>query len=337
MMRPSYPSAAAASDMPGHLTFAVLTVASARTSVIRSMMPSVKTSRLLAVILQLVVILFVATAPGLAATVTLTPSKDATLYQSSDGSSANGAGVHIFAGSTVSGQLRRALLAFDIASQIPPGSQITRTVLTLHVSQTIAGEMSMGLHRISANWGEGSSQAGPSRDGFGTASAADDATWIHTFYPDRFWSRAGGDFDAVADATALVGMGDPAWGPTSAMVARVQGWLDQPGTNFGWIVIGNETAATTAKRFDSREIIPVATRPTLTVDFIAPPPPKGDANGDGVITAADIAYLINFLFAGGPSPIGPAEVNGDGAVTVGDVFYLVNFLFGGGPPPVGGF
>jgi Dockerin type I domain len=43
--------------------------------------------------------------------------------------------------------------------------------------------------------------------------------------------------------------------------------------------------------------------------------------------------LINYLFAGGPAPIGPADVNGDGSVTVADVFYLINYLFAGGPAP----
>ena len=30
--------------------------------------------------------------------------------------------------------------------------------------------------------------------------------------------------------------------------------------------------------------------------------PGGDSNGDGVVTVADVFYLINFLFAGGPAP-----------------------------------
>jgi hypothetical protein len=62
--------------------------------------------------------------------------------------------------------------------------------------------------------------------------------------------------------------------------------------------------------------------------------PKGDVNGDGVVDVADVFYLINTLFAGGPFPPGIANVNGDGSVTVADVFYLINYLFAGGPAPV---
>jgi len=60
----------------------------------------------------------------------------------------------------------------------------------------------------------------------------------------------------------------------------------------------------------------------------------GDVNGDGSVTVADVFFLINFLFASGPIPIGEADVNGDGDVTVADVFYLINRLFANGPAPV---
>ncbi len=29
---------------------------------------------------------------------------------------------------------------------------------------------------------------------------------------------------------------------------------------------------------------------------------RGDVSGDGAVTVADVFYLINFLFAGGPAP-----------------------------------
>jgi hypothetical protein len=62
--------------------------------------------------------------------------------------------------------------------------------------------------------------------------------------------------------------------------------------------------------------------------------PIGDANGDGVVDVADVFYLVNFLFAGGPVPKGRANVDGIAGITVADVFYLINFLFAGGKPPV---
>ena len=52
------------------------------------------------------------------------------------------------------------------------------------------------------------------------------------------------------------------------MIARVQGWVDQPSTNFGWIVIGNEDASRTTKELDSRESSSAAGRPTLAIDYL---------------------------------------------------------------------
>ena len=48
------------------------------------------------------------------------------------------------------------------------------------------------------------------------------------------------------------------------MVADVQSWLDNPASNFGWLVLGDETAIATAKRFDTRES---ASPPMLTIEF----------------------------------------------------------------------
>jgi predicted outer membrane repeat protein len=64
-----------------------------------------------------------------------------------------------------------------------------------------------------------------------------------------------------------------------------------------------------------------------------------DANGDGVIDPADIFYLVNYLFTGGPAPRGAAgllsgDANGDNVVDPADIFYVVNYLFTGGPAPM---
>ena len=75
-------------------------------------------------------------ASAVAATVTIPPNKDNTLYESATGTVSNGAGSYFFAGATRNGQIRRGAISFDVAGNIPAGSTITGVVLTLHVSRT---------------------------------------------------------------------------------------------------------------------------------------------------------------------------------------------------------
>jgi thermitase len=66
--------------------------------------------------------------------------------------------------------------------------------------------------------------------------------------------------------------------------------------------------------------------------------PHGDTNGDGVINSADVVYLINYLFKGGPAPdpLCAGDVNCDDVINSADVVYLINYLFKGGPAPCEG-
>ena len=73
-----------------------------------------------------------------AGTVNINPSKDNTLYEYDPdiGDLSNALGMHFFAGKTAMNTLRRGVLAFDIAGNIPPGSTITAASLSAHMSRT---------------------------------------------------------------------------------------------------------------------------------------------------------------------------------------------------------
>lgn len=203
----------------------------------------------------------------------LTPIRDATLYQDDAGAVANGAGQHLFIARTASGNRRRAVLAFDVAGQIPAGSTIVAASLTLNVSNVPPSVNPIGVevHRVLAAWGEGASNA-PGQEGVPAPAVAGDATWLHSFFPGDLWVMEGGDFDPLARASEVVAdFGPVTWGSTPEMVADVQEWLDSPATNDGWILVGDGFAFQTAKRLDSREHPDPARRPQLMVDFLAPP------------------------------------------------------------------
>lgn len=62
---------------------------------------------------------------------------------------------------------------------------------------------------------------------------------------------------------------------------------------------------------------------------------RGDVDGDGAINVADLTYLVDYLFLGGPPPPcwDEGDVDGDGSINIADLTYLVDFLFRAGPPP----
>jgi hypothetical protein len=201
----------------------------------------------------------------------LNARKDNTLYENATGGVSNGAGPTFFVGNTnqLSGSLRRALVAFPVADSIPPGSTILSASLTLHMSRTNAAAPSatVELHRALADWGEGTS-VGDANGGAGAAAATGDATWVHRFFGATSWSTPGGDFDGQSDASKSVGAVDfYTWESTGRMVSAVQQWLDNPASNFGWVILGDEEGTATAKRFDSRENIDPSVRPRLAVTY----------------------------------------------------------------------
>jgi hypothetical protein len=209
---------------------------------------------------------------AMADTVTLTPVKDNTIFSRNDEAS-NALGI-LFTSTNGQGNIRRALLAFDVAGHIPAGSIVTSARLTLTLSQAASGSgvLDHGLHRLLQGWGEGNSQ---SSGGNGAPASPGDATWAARYFPDLLWLTAGGDFLTLPSASTPVGEtpGPVTWGSTPGLVADVQSWLDSPEDSHGWIVLGNEEVLGTARKFINRENPDPALRPALTVEFTSPPAP----------------------------------------------------------------
>lgn len=225
-----------------------------------------------------------ASAIARADTVIIQAAKDATLYQNASGLVANGAGAHIFAGRTnqdgvnpvATISIRRALLKFDIAAAVPAGATINSVILRLQCTRTrTTTNRLISIRRVLTDWNEGPSDDA-SNEGSGTNSMPGDVTWTHTLFPTMFWTAPGGDFSGTLSGSLNVGaIGTYNWNSTSGgngqMAVDVQNWLNNPATNFGWILSGVETTGSTAKRFDSRTNSTVANRPQLTINFTPAP------------------------------------------------------------------
>jgi hypothetical protein len=205
-----------------------------------------------------------------AAIIVINPSKDNTLYEydPAEGDTSNALGLHFFAGENAMSELRRGVLAFDIAGHLLPGSTITAVSLSMNMSRTsLDTARIVELHKLLADWGEGTSHA-PGEEGDGAPATSNDATWRHRFFDTIFWTNEGGDFSATVTASQSVGaIGQYTW-TSVQMVTDVQEWLDNPTGNFGWLVLGDESTIATAKRFDTRES---ASPPVLTIQYIPGP------------------------------------------------------------------
>lgn len=62
-----------------------------------------------------------------------------------------------------------------------------------------------------------------------------------------------------------------------------------------------------------------------------------DNSPDNILDIADLVYLVDYMFNGGPSPACNEEANVDGSpdeiVDIADMVYLVDYMFGTGPAP----
>ena len=256
---------------------------------------------------------------ALPATINLSPVADNTLYQDPAGLLSNGAGQHFYVGDTAQSLnfIRRGALKFDL-SAVPPGSTITSATLSLHMSMTISGAETISLHHTLQNWGEGNSNAGvggPGQgEGDGAPATTNDVTWLYTFFNTHQWNTPGGDFVATASASTAVGaVGNYQW-TGAGMIADVQQWVNNPTTDFGWILTGNETSRPTAKQFDTQANSTAANRPVLTVVYTLPVPDLTIAlNHVGIFHPGDSADT----YAATVSNVGTAPTNGT-VVTVTD-------------------
>jgi len=187
----------------------------------------------------------------LAAIAVINPSQDNTVAEDFPDNS-SGACDSIYSGSTDLPAARRALMQFDIAGQIPAGSIINSVSLSMTVTRgSNHVDSTFSLHPLNAVWTEGTEGCGVRGGGQGEPSTGG-VTW------NTMPGFGGTSGDTLVNNTS------PVWSSTAAMVSDVQDWLDNPGTNYGWVLTGDEANSTTTRRFDSRE---GGSAPVLTVDF----------------------------------------------------------------------
>lgn len=220
--------------------------------------------------------------------VSLSATRDATIYESASGESANGAGQYLFAGRTNQNLARRALLRFDIASAIPDGATITTARLVLNIVQANGGVRDVFLHRAAAAWTTGASNP-DGTESLGVLPELGDATWNYASYGPPGagqWTAAGGDYIPYWSAvTATTTSGLQTW-QSIGLTNDVRAFAEDPSQNLGWFLIGDESVSGTARRFDSADSAAFGgIVPRLEIEFEPVPAP-------GVFALLALAGLV---------------------------------------------
>jgi hypothetical protein len=120
----------------------------------------------------------------------------------------------------------------------------------------------------------------------GATATTGETTWLARYFPETPWTSPGGgsglDFAMVPSAiTPLAGQGSTNEISTDAMVMDVQRWLDDPGSNFGWMLrVSDESTAQSVRRIAARES--TIGGPLLIVRYLPP-----DSDRDGIPDSED--------------------------------------------------
>jgi hypothetical protein len=235
-------------------------------------------------------------------TLTIGAARDNSIFSESPNNS-DGASYDLFTGRTnqSGGAYRRSLIYFDL-SALPSGAVIDSVSLTMVMSggspsglgaggdfpQGYTGPIPISLDRMLTNWGAGSSGTGMGNGGsvapgtggppggsggasHGFPATPGDATWTYAFYNTTTWTTPGGDYVATPSATQSANINPQylTWS-SAGLVSDVQGWVNNPTTNFGWMIVGDESTNGTSRLFVSSESPHTAYRPALTVVYGVP-------------------------------------------------------------------
>jgi hypothetical protein len=220
--------------------------------------------------------------PAFATYILLYPSADTTLSENYPSNNLGGLRF-VNAGTTQNVIKNHGLFQFDIAGALPPGSRVQAADLILEVTHLPVDGYAFAdfsLHRILSPWGEGNGVTSASDPGAGVGRPAltNEANWFSPFaLTANSWAAPGGaetnDYlPAPSSTQTIYGLGDSPYtfASTGQLVGDVQQWLDNPQTNFGWMLIAQpEDIPFTARRFGSREDPDFP--PQLEIYYVIPP------------------------------------------------------------------
>jgi hypothetical protein len=184
------------------------------------------------------------------------------------------------------GELRRALIRFDLSGQLPAGAIINSVSVTVDVARVppSAVNSTFDLRQALRSWDELS------------------VTWnsVTSGVP---WNAPGaegpGDSSANASSSVFIsGGGNYTFPSTAGLVADVQAWVDDASSNNGWVLVSeDESTFFTVRGFGTREIFDPA---VLTIDFSSPVTIQTQPQSQTVFVGTNVTFNV---VASGPPPL----------------------------------
>jgi hypothetical protein len=217
--------------------------------------------------------LFFSTLAAQALTTNLVPVADTAMRSTASDSNFGGSTSLPVGVSNLGSPVNRTLFQFDL-SALPANAIINDATLGLTVTVHPFGA-NFDLHRLLSSWSES------------------EATWNNrlTSIP---WAAGGAltgiDFSSMISATASLGSGVSAFNSPD-LTADVQLWVDNPGSNFGWILMASGEPAGSGEQVASRE--DSVNTPTLTIDYTLPAPPTSPVIFGIHLVANQICFSFN--------------------------------------------
>ena len=236
--------------------------------------------------------------------VTLVSSHDTALIEVEPDHN-NGGEPFVNAGTTQNLTRNRGLFQWDLTGAIPPGATILSADVIFEVTRDPGcgiANSSFSLYRMLRSWGEGDKVATDNGGGRGAPATVGDATWNDRFFGGSPWAAPGGlagvDFAANPSASQNiydVGRSPYTFASGPELIADVQTWVNDPQSNFGWMLMtDDEGTAFTARRFGSRE--DPDHPPLLRVDFeVVPEPGTLILSGIGLIAFGGLTWRKSVL------------------------------------------
>eukprot|EP00043_Microstomoeca_roanoka_P004193 m.48097 g.48097 ORF g.48097 m.48097 type:complete len:284 (-) comp12379_c0_seq1:115-966(-) len=209
----------------------------------------------------------IAISTATAETVTVFASMDTTICASDNGDQlANALGDGIYVGQTGQQLARRGLIHFNL-SEITSGSMISSVRIELYDRNFAQDEeFAISVHRVLQPWQEGTSTF---PGGKCAKAGGNDASWKYSnVATNTTWRTVGGNYTVEKSALTSVGSSESyyIW-QDERLVRDVQAWIDDPASNYGWILIGDEETVRSVKSFVSRQNMDTTAHPRIVIEY----------------------------------------------------------------------